>query len=324
MPAYRVLPAQCNRACIIRNSTSILGGRGKVLLQIEQLELWYPSQSGNTSFMTTESSTSLKRAIAILIALGSPDLAGGHGMGVTQIAQLLGKDKSQVSRTLKTLAEAGLVLRDPDTLQYRLGWRIFTLAASAVDQNLLALSPTIMRQLVAHVHEGCHLSVLEGQQVLTLMSESPGRPIQAAGWVGRAAPIHCTSAGRALMFDHTDDEVRERLSSGLPEAGPNAPRTVDELLQRLHLARQVGYVVIDEEFEPGLVAVAAPVRDFRGRVTAALNISVPKFRAAEFLPTGGKEVKSAADHLSRALAAAQFPGESNPVSPTKQSNRRIV
>lgn len=274
--------------------------------------------------MAQDSSTSLTRAIAILVALGSPDVAGGHGIGVIQIAKIIGREKSQVSRTLKTLSEAGLVLRDPETMQYRLGWRFFTLAASAVDQHLLALAPTVLRQLVARVNEGAHLSVLEGRQVLTLMSESPGRAIQAAGWVGRAAPMHCTSAGRALLFDHTDDEVREMFAEeGLSPAGPCAPRNVAELLARLHAARQVGFVVIDEEFEPGLVAVAAPVRDFRGGVAAAVNISVPKFRAAEFLPTGGREVKAAADYLSRALAATPpVPGEATVASPITEDNRR--
>jgi IclR family KDG regulon transcriptional repressor len=274
--------------------------------------------------MAQDSSTSLTRAIAILFTLGSPDVAGGHGIGVMQIAKIIGREKSQVSRTLKTLAEAGLVLRDPETMQYRLGWRFFTLAASAVDQHLLAVAPTVLRQLVARVHEGAHLSVLEGRQVLTLMSESPGRAIQAAGWVGRAAPMHCTSAGRALLFDHSDDEVREMFAEeGLSPAGPRAPRNVEELLARLHEARQVGYVVIDEEFEPGLVAVAAPVRDFRGKVTAAVNISVPKFRAAEFLPTGGREVKAAADYLSRALAATPpVPGEATVDSTITENKRR--
>lgn len=294
------------------------------MVRIRQLALWRAAHWVQHAVMAQDSSTSLTRAIAILIALGSPDVAGGHGMGVMQIAKSIEREKSQVSRTLKTLAEAGLVLRDPETMHYRLGWRFFTLAASAVDQHLLAVAPTVLRQLVARVHEGAHLSVLEGRQVLTVMSETPGRTIQAAAWVGRAAPTHCTSAGRALLFDHSDDEVREMFAEeGLTPAGPRAPRNVDELLARLREARQVGFVLIDEEFEPGLVAVAAPVRDFGGRVTAAVNVSVPKFRAAEFLVIGGREVKAAADYLSRALAAnPPEPGGASVAPPNTDDTRR--
>ena len=59
--------------------------------------------------------------------------------------------------------------------------------------------------------------------------------------------------------------------------------------------------MVDEEFEPGLVAAAAPVRDFRGRLVAALNVSGPKFRLGERLEGAGVEVAAAAETLSERL-----------------------
>jgi IclR family transcriptional regulator, KDG regulon repressor len=255
--------------------------------------------------MANESSTSLIRAIAILSVLGSPESTSGDGIGVVRIAHLVGREKTQVSRTLKTLAEAGLVTRDPATLRYRLGWRLFSLAAVAAGQQLLALTPLVLRQLVARVGEAAHLSVLEGRGLLTLMSESPPWAIQSVPWVGRIAPLHCTSAGRALLFDHTDPEVRALLDGAdMSVGGPNAPRTIEDVLARLHQARRRGYVVVNEEFEAGHVAVAAPVRDFGGRVAAALNISAPKFRLGRSLPAAAREIKAAADHLTQLVAGS--------------------
>jgi len=83
--------------------------------------------------------------------------------------------------------------------------------------------------------------------------------------------------------------------------GPNAPRDVEELYERVLIARRSGYAIVDEEFEPGLVAAAAPVRDFRGRVVAALNVSAPKFRLWGRLPLAGQAIKAAADELSGQL-----------------------
>lgn len=255
--------------------------------------------------MADAGSTSLHRAIAILTALGSPEATAGEGVGVVQIARMVNREKSQVSRTLKTLAEAGLVVRDPDSLRYRLGWRLFTLAAAAADQNLLAIAPQVLRRIVARIGERAHLSVLEGKEVLTLLSESPARAIQTTGWVGRATPLHCTSSGRALLFDHADTEIAAMFDGIVFTAdGANAPRDVGELLTRLHADRSRGYVLAVDEFEPGLVGAAAPVRDFRGRTIAALNISAPKFRLGRGLPAAGREVKAAADHLSQALGSA--------------------
>ena len=260
--------------------------------------------SAHDRIMAYDNPTSLTRAIAILTVLGSPESTSGDGIGVVQIARLVGREKTQVSRTLKTLAEAGLVTRDPATLRYRLGWRLFALAAAAAGQQLLTLTPPVLRQLVARVGEAAHLSVLEGCGLLTLMSESPPWAIQSVPWVGRIAPLHCTSAGRVLLFDHTDAEVRARLDGAdLATGGPNRPHTIEDVLARLHEARRRGYAVVNEEFEPGHVAVAAPVRDFGGRVTAALNISAPKFRLGRSLPAAAREIKAAADYLSHALVA---------------------
>ena len=223
-------------------------------------------------------------------------------MGVTRIAELVDRDKSQVSRTLKVLAEHGLVDRDPRSLAYRLSWGVFALAARAGEQRLLDEAPTFLRKLVAGLEERAHLSVLEGATVLTVMSESPPHAVQAAGWVGRTVPVYCTSSGRALLFDHGRGELESLLATTeFRRSGPNAPRDVRDLYDRIMVDRRRGFAIVDEEFEPGLVAVAAPVRNFRGDIVAALNVSAPKFRFARRLRSSGETVKEVADELSRRL-----------------------
>ncbi len=52
---------------------------------------------------------------------------------------------------------------------------------------------------MAGLGETAHLSVLDGDAVVTLLSESSPSAVQATGWTGRAVPAYCTSAGRALL-----------------------------------------------------------------------------------------------------------------------------
>jgi IclR family transcriptional regulator, KDG regulon repressor len=246
--------------------------------------------------------TSLGRGLDILLALGSGDATENGGLGVIRIAEKVGREKTQVSRALKTLAQYGLVDRDPRTLDYRLGWRLFALAAQAGRQRLLEEAHSVCQELVARLGETAHLSVLDGAEVVTLMSELSPSAIHASDGSGRRAPAHCTAAGRALLLDHDEARVAALFPGRrLPAFGPQSPRSVAELWRGIEAARDVGFALSDEEYEAGLVSVAAPVRDFRGRIVAALNVSGPKFRSGPALAAGGVIVRDAADELSRRL-----------------------
>jgi IclR family transcriptional regulator, KDG regulon repressor len=245
-----------------------------------------------------------ERMIDILTALGAPESADAGGLGVVRIAELVGREKSQVSRALRALDHAGLVERDEGTREYRLGWRLFALAARVGDQRLLALAPPVLHGLVAALGETAHLSVRDGTSVVTLLSESSPSVVRAIEWTGRAVPAHCTSAGRALLLDHEADALHALLGDGeLPAAGPDAPRDVDALAKRIAAARKLGYAATEDEFEDGHTGVAAPVRDFRGRIVAALNVSAPAFRlGGRRLDAAGREIRARADELSVRLA----------------------
>lgn len=248
------------------------------------------------------SATSLGRGLDILIALGSADSAENGGLGVVRIAEHVGREKSQVSRALKTLSQYGLIDRDPETLDYRLGWRLYALAARAGHQRLLEEAPPVCEELVARLGETAHLSVLDGAEVLTLMSKLSPSAVHASERSGGRTPVHCTASGRALLLDYTEVLVAELFpGQRLPTYGPRSPGDVAELWRRILTARSAGFALSDEEFEAGLVSAAAPVRDFRGRIIAALNVSAPKFRSGSELETRGLVVRGAADQLSRRL-----------------------
>jgi len=253
--------------------------------------------------MSSEGSSGLHRTLAILQALGSDDAAERGGLGVVEVARRVGREKTQVSRALKALDGVGLVERDAETRCYRLGWQVFTLASNAGRPRLLAEAPPVLRSVVNVLQERVHLTVLTEGGALTVLSERPCRSVQATGWVGRVVPLHTTSSGRALLFDHSEEEVRRLLADApFPAAEPSGPRDTEDFLRRLTRAREAGHARAEEEFEAGLVAVAAPVRDFRGRVTAALNVSGPAWRMGHDLDRAARVTCAAAHRISRAMA----------------------
>lgn len=231
----------------------------------------------------------LARGLEVLSALAASD-AARDGLGVVRLAALVDGDKSQLSRTLGTLADHGFVERDADTQAYRLGWRLFALASTVGESRLLAAAPPALRGLVAGLGESAHLSVRQGGHVLTLLSESPSSTLHAPGQVGRLTPLATTSAGRVLAIDLSDEELD---AFGLADAGAAIAR-----------ARADGFAIVREEFEPGLVAAAAPIHDAAGRVVAAINVSAPRFRFDDRLDEAARRLVEVTGELSETLRGA--------------------
>lgn len=256
----------------------------------------------------------LVRDIEILEVLATP--AAESGLGVSRIAELAGRDKAQVSRALATLAEAGLVMRDEATRRYRAGWRMFALAAHASETRLAHLGARYLREVVGGINETTHLCVLRGDKVVTVRSEVGTHAFRGVGWEGTEVDPYTTSAGRALMSDWGDDEIGSWWRT-FPYEGPRAPTpaqlpqsagrrpevTLERVIAGVRAVRKRGYASVDEEFEPGLVGVSAPVRGFRGDVVAALNVSAPKHRLARHLSVAGEFTLSVARRMSDALGA---------------------
>ena len=54
--------------------------------------------------------------------------------------------------------------------------------------------------------------------------------------------------------------------------------TKDDLLAELDTVRSRGYAIDDEECEPGVRCVAAPIRDYTENVVASISVSGPVSR----------------------------------------------
>lgn len=255
--------------------------------------------------MGTIDETSAARITALLEALAKPFEGSFDGLTVSEIARAVGRDKSSVSRQLKSLIELGLVERD-EFGKHVLGWRVFTLAARAGDRRLLSFAPPVMRQIGRQTEERIHLSIRRQDEVLTIHTEGPMRSVGAAGWVGRTVPLLGTSAGRALMVDDGEDEIR-MIFDQYPRlvGGKNLPKSADETIFRVREARAKGYALTIDEHEDGLAAIAAPIRDASGRIVAAINISFPTVRLAGKTEEFSKLIHRAASHLSKSFATSR-------------------
>jgi DNA-binding IclR family transcriptional regulator len=230
-------------------------------------------------------------------------IAEAGDLGVTELGRRLGVHKATASRLVATLAERGLVERDPLSEKYRLGFGLIRLAGAAMaGLDLVRTAHPILEDLAERTRETVNLGVLSGDAVVYIDQVAGARSIVAASWVGRRTPLHCTSNGKVLLA-HMPEAERERLlSRPLERATEHTVTDPGEIREQLREVERRGYATTIQELEEGLNAVAAPIRTVDGAVTAALSVSGPAFRMRPIdLPRIARLTIDAATAISRRL-----------------------
>lgn len=247
---------------------------------------------------------SLGRGLDLLCILAATD----ESMTVTDIAQALGVDKSTAFHLLSTLASRGFVEQNPKDRRYKLGLRIIELSRRTLDRmELRTVARPSLTLLRGQVGESAHLAVLRDGAAVYIDTAETGASLNVKTEVGRSAPLHCTAIGKALAAWLSSTELAQVVRSRpLERFTPRTITTMRELELHLEIVRERGYAVYDEEFESGVRCVAAPIRDYTGKVVASLGISGPSVRIAlDRIPTIAERVMAAADEVSRLLGSPE-------------------
>jgi len=241
---------------------------------------------------------SVDRALSVLEILGARGEAG-----VTEIAGELGVHKSTAFRLVAVLESRGFVEQLEDRGKYRLGFGIVRLAgATAAQMDLAQEGRRTCEELAAELGETVNVAIQDGDRVVNISQVRGTASISTHDWVGRGTPLHATSSGKVLLA-FAPESVRTAVLSDRLERYTEATVTDPHRLE-LELDEVVsrGWAATVEEYEVGLSAVAAPVRDAEGRVVAAVSVSGPSVRlAAETIAHIAPTVVGAADELSRRL-----------------------
>jgi IclR family transcriptional regulator, acetate operon repressor len=247
---------------------------------------------------TGEGLRSVTRAIRTLELI-----ADAGELGVSELGRRLGVHKATASRLAATLADRGLIERDPDTERYRLGFGLIRLAGAAMaGLDLVRTARPVLEDLADRTRETVNLGVLSGDEVIYVDQATGARSIVSVSWVGRRTPLHCTASGKVLLAFGDEAERDRLLAEPLSRETARTIADVGELREQLEQVRSRGFAQTQEELEDGLNAVAAPVRQADGRTVAALSVSGPAFRMRAIdLPRLGRITADAATAVSRRL-----------------------
>ncbi len=252
------------------------------------------------------STAALQHGLAVVDHVLRAELTESPPPGVVRLADSAGLDKGRASRMLRELCDLGILHRDGETRGFRAGPGLFHAAARAGGAMWDGTEVrSLLRRLAVEHGASAYLSVLSDGAVLVVRAETVARGGPTGVQPGAVIPAWCSGAGRALLLDHTPQQVVERFRDVefIGAGGPAAPRTPVELAERIQLAAEPGAVTAVDEFEYDVIEVAAPVRDRRGLIVAALSVAASSSSHAGTDPAQLSEsVRAAAGALTSWLA----------------------
>jgi IclR family transcriptional regulator, KDG regulon repressor len=221
--------------------------------------------------------------------------------GVTEISKKLSMPKSTVSELLSSLVEQGFLSRSVKA-RFSLGWRFFGL-----NQILLESTPMVresrkaMTEVAERTGEICHFMVLDRADSVVVEKVQPsGNTTGHSAKVGVRCGAYASAGGKVMLAFMPWDQIESLFASAESGAPHSATiQSLDKLRSELEIARERGVAFDREGLTSGVTSVAAPIRDYNGKVIASISLSASsqRFSTAEMqfvsiIAEAGRKVSS--------------------------------
>lgn len=203
-------------------------------------------------------------------------------LGVTELSKRLKLHKNNVFRLLATLESRGYIEQNRATENYRLGLKSLELGQTFIKQmGLLRQAKPILDGIVGECNETAYVAIFKEGYVVYLDVVETNLTVRVVSRVGSRLQSYCTAAGKAHLAYLSDEELEATLPTELKAYTPQTLTSLDALKKELRKIQEQGYAIDDEELDPGVRCVAAPIRDYTRRIVGAISISGPSMRLSD-------------------------------------------
>jgi DNA-binding IclR family transcriptional regulator len=194
-------------------------------------------------------------------------------LSLRQIVRRTGIPRSTAHGLCVTLCDAGLLEEVPHR-GYQLGPALVALGGQVMDRiGLVEAARGVLERALRRDGTEAHLAQLVGGWVVYLDRRTGRHGAPMNNRVGMRAPAHCTGCGKAALSRLHDADVTSRVRETC--AADHLPLPdIARLRENLAQARQRGYVV-NVDFQPGRVSVAAPVINIQHVVLGGVSVAGP-------------------------------------------------
>ncbi len=163
---------------------------------------------------------------------------------------------------------------------------------------------SVLTELQRKVGQTIHLGMRSGDRIVYTHKIEGPQPFAMASRVGNEQPLHSTAIGKRILASFDDTALAEFVDrAGLERHTEQTSTTPDALTQELAEIRARGYAIDEQENEPNIRGIAAPIQTADGRTTAAVSLSTVTFVVErEELLALRHDVMDSAKRLTQLLA----------------------
>lgn len=208
-----------------------------------------------------------------LLALQGP-------LTVSELAKLLGYNRSAVYRFVATLRDIGYVAQEADG-KFRSTLRMYSFGRSVVDRlEIRDMAKNAMLGLSADFGETVNLGCIENDELVVVDLVKSQKPLKSELPVGSRGAAHATALGKAIL-SFSDEETVSCYIKGygtLTQRTPNTISSIEAFRAELNNIKAQGFAVDDEEWAEGIRCIAVPIFDYTQKPVYSLSISGPTQR----------------------------------------------
>ena len=129
------------------------------------------------------------------------------------------------------------------------------------------------------VSESVIMAIWDGREAVITETFHATQSLKVVPDEGTKIPLHCTSSGKIILANMTDEEFeRYYESKGLEFHTPNTITDINYLKKHITIVKQDGVGFDDEEYALGVRSLSAAIKNAEGRVLGSIGIIGPSVR----------------------------------------------
>lgn len=243
------------------------------------------------------SSSGLLRGLLIL-----QEIAGAsRSITVSDLIEELDIPKPTLHRITAQLEAAGFLQYEPNNKRLTIGPKLKGFVFDVMtNQSVAAPRHRILKELSEEISETCNCAMLDGDHTVYFDRVESDYPYRIDLKIGSQLPLHCTASGKLFLAFMPAKQRRQLISAApLKRYTERSITDIDYLQEELKRIKRDGIGVDNEEFVPGMVALAVPVFNSANQICFTVAVHAPSIRKSlavlrQYIPSLKKAAASMA------------------------------